>query len=56
MKKIFLKTLDLANMFGEITEATMYENSKFSTIHVETENGTYKISISKQEKEQGNEA
>ena len=37
---------------GKITEAEMYKGGKFSNVTVETDNGTYKVSILKEETEQ----
>lgn len=37
---------------GKITEANMYEDGTYSNVTVKTDNGTYKISILKEETKQ----
>lgn len=37
---------------GRITEANMYTGGTFSNVTVKTDNGTYKVSISKEETDQ----
>ena len=46
--------LDLVR-HGKITEANMYKSGNFSTIKLETEHGTYSISISKDKENNGND-
>mgnify|MGYP003296199245 CR=1 FL=1 len=45
--------LDLVR-HGKITEANMYKSGNFSTIKLKTKNGTYSISIHKEEENDGN--
>lgn len=54
MKHLFLSLLGLLNIEGDITDAVMYGNTGFSRIVIETESGKYAISISKEEKTDGN--
>lgn len=54
MKQLFLQLLALLNVKGNITEASLYKNGKYSNITVELEDGIYSISISKEEKTDGN--
>lgn len=54
MRDLFMcLLLNLAN-HGKLTEANMYTGGTFSQIKLKTENGTYSISISKEETDDGN--
>ena len=54
MKNLFLSLLGLLNTKGDIIDAFMYGNTGFSRIVIENESGKYAISISKEEKNNGN--
>ena len=54
MKKIFMRLLDVFDLMGNITEALMYSTGDFSRIKVETEQGNYSITISKETENDGN--
>ena len=48
MKDLFIKIFDLADFKGDITEAIMYEGGTFAKVKFVTEDGTYTLSISKE--------
>ena len=55
MKDLFLSLLfHLLNYKCDITEALMYSSGEFSKFVVETKSGTYSITISKENKTDGN--
>ena len=55
MKDIFMcLLLNLAN-HGKITEANMYEGGSFSTIKIKADYGTFRVSVTKEEKENNDE-
>ena len=53
MKDLFIGLLDFTEGIGNTIEALMYSGSDFSRIKVETESGTYAISISKENENTG---
>ena len=54
MKELFMFLLLNLKNHGDITAATMYNGSSFSSLTVETENGIYTINISKEDKQNEN--
>ena len=49
MKSLFMTILHLLDESETVKEAIMYESGVFSRIKFETEDGTYTLSISKEE-------
>lgn len=49
MKELFMQILDLVNAKGNINELNLYPSGVFSKIVVETNDGTYSITIVKEE-------
>jgi hypothetical protein len=54
MKELFMCLLLNLAQHGKLTEANMYTGGEFSSMKLETENGTYSISISKDKENDGN--
>lgn len=54
MKAIFMTILNWLDESENVTEALMYENGEFARVKFETGNGKYTLSISKEEKNDGN--
>ena len=54
MKDLFMCLLLNLTKHGKLTEANMYRNGAFSAITVETDNGTYTVTISKEKDEENN--
>ena len=54
MKDLFMCLLLNLKVHGDITEANMYKGGEFSQMEISTPSGDYKISITKQEKENRN--
>ena len=54
MKKLFFKLLNFFDIYGEIYEMIMYKDAEYSSIIVEYEGVTYKVSIVKAENPDGN--
>ena len=54
MKELFMCLLLNLKNHGDITAATMYKGGSFSSLTVETENGVYTISISKEDNQNEN--
>ena len=52
MMDLFMCLLLNLVRYGKVTEANMYKDGTFSNVTLQTDNGTYRVSISK-EKEQG---
>lgn len=50
MKELFMCLLLNLQNHGDITAANLYEGGKFSNLTVETEDGVYTVTISKEEK------
>ena len=55
MKDLFMCLLLNLTTHGNIVEANMYESGKFSSVKLETENGTYSITITKEKDNDGND-
>jgi hypothetical protein len=53
MKKIFMELLSKLQNYGNLTAATMYRDGKYASIEVEIEDAVYSVSISKEEKNKG---
>lgn len=53
MKDIFMCLLLNLTNHGKITEANMFKCGTYSNITVKTDNGIYRISVTKEETEQG---
>lgn len=51
MKDLFMCLLLNLKTHGNITEANMYKGGDFSQVEIATESGIYRISITKQDKE-----
>ena len=54
MKDLFMCLLLNLAQHGKITEANMYEGGTFSTIKVKTDEGTYRVSITKETEQETN--
>lgn len=54
MKDLFICLLLNLTRHGNVSEATMYQGGTFSILKIETENGTYSVSISKEEEKKKN--
>lgn len=54
MKELFMCLLLNLTKHGDITEAVMYKGGRFSSIKVETEDCTYTVNITKEDKEDEN--
>ena len=55
MKDIFMCLLLNLAQHGKITEANMYKCGTYSNVTIETDNGTYRISVTKDVQEKENE-
>lgn len=53
MKKLFMNLLAELRLFGEITAANLYRNGNFLSIEVEKEDGIYTLTVTKEEKNEG---
>ena len=54
MKDLFICLLLNLTRHGNVTEATMYKGGTFSILKIETDSGTYSVSISKEEEKNNN--
>ena len=54
MKDLFMCLLLNLASHGKLTEANMYAGGEFSQVKLETEHGTYSITISKDKENDGN--
>ena len=54
MKDLFMCLLLNLTRHGDLTEATMYKGGTFSVLKIETNSGTYSVSISKEEEKKNN--
>ena len=51
MKDLFMCLLLNLAQHGKITEANLYRSGDFSNVTVKTDNGTYRVSISKEDED-----
>lgn len=55
MKDLFMCLLLNLTKHGKLVEANCYKSGDFSVIAIETEDGIYTVSITKEKKDGGNE-
>ena len=51
MNELFMSIFLKLEQLGDVTEATMYKGGDFSTITVNTDDGTFNISISRKKED-----
>lgn len=55
MQDLFMALLLFLVNHGKLTEADLYKSGRWATLVVETKDGKFKISISKEDEVKGNE-